>query len=87
MIDALPFVGILAAYLMFRRYMKYVERSEKNNKVLTDKYQWLLYGMDRDWVRSYCATHDYYHTSEEEDMFETLDDPCIPIYRLMDGPR
>lgn len=87
MMEALPIVGILAAYLMFRRYMKYVERSEKNHKVLTDKYQWLLYGMDRDWVRSYCATHDYYHTSEEEDMFETLDDPCITIYRLIDGPR
>lgn len=80
-------LAIVVLYLMFRRYTNIVMQDNKRAAVMNDKYQWMAYGLDRDWVRSYCATHDYWHTSEEEEMFEEFDDPCIPIFRLMHGDR
>lgn len=79
--------ALIVLYLMYRKYMRYVTVEAERTAIMADKYAWLLHGIDKDWVRSYCATHDSYLTSEEEALYEEYDDPCINIFRLMGDSR
>jgi len=75
-------LDVVAITYMFRTYMKHIQRNDVASGVLNEKYQWMLYGIDHGWVRSYCATHDCWTTPEEEALYDVLDDPCFSIYRL-----
>lgn len=83
----LTIVAILLSVLLLTRISKRIKKDQQTNRVMTNQYDWMAYGLRRDWIRGYCATHDGYLTSEEEEMFEEYDDPCIFIYRVMGDER
>lgn len=80
-------VAILLGVLLFIRISKRISEDEQARKVMTNQYDWITYGLRRDWIRGYCSTHDGYMTTEEERLFEEYDDPCIFIYRFMGEER
>jgi len=80
-------IALLLCVLLFTIISKRITDDTRVNEVLTDQYAWLAYGIQRDWMRSYCGTHDSYFTHEEAEAFEEYDDPCYLIYRVMGDER
>lgn len=74
---------ILMAVFLFRRISKLIKEEAASSNALADQWAWMDYGLQKDWIRSYCATHDNYTTREEDLLFEEYDDPCIYIFRLI----
>jgi hypothetical protein len=44
--------------------------------------EWIEIGLSKGWAVGACYTHDLPITIEEEQAFETGEDPCIPMLRI-----
>lgn len=80
LITVIVIIGFLYA---LRKIAKMLKEEGDVEEILTDPYTWLTYGIKKDWMRTYCSTHDRHLTPEEEDWFEAGDDPCVTIFRMV----
>ena len=84
MIESAFTIALVIGFIYaLRRMAKMIKEEGDAEAILTDPWEWLSYGMRKDWARYYCSTHDDYLTSSEKDLLDAYDDPCIGIWRMV----